>query len=346
MKRIFYLIVFLLFLTVTGLISADKTAAPAGKSSMHVLVLKFVNRTGDKNYAWIEGSLPGAVYESILEDLKQSDPAVTSLKFVYDRNTTLMPGSRFDAYSAAAGKTGPDIVVTGSYKLNKKSRKISIHIELYSISKKTVSRTMDIDSAVDSTLFKVTDRIAADILAHVRQLPGTVTADNEGDGGASGVTVRYGSGAACLEGDCINGYGRMRFPGGEEYAGDFSKGYIDGKGVMTWPNGDRYEGAYGSDKRNGYGICGYRNGDVYSGNYLNNIKNGTGVYKWKNGETYSGEWKNGRMDGSGTYTWPDGVIYTGQWRNGKRSGEGIITLPDSRVIRGIFSNNKLVEKID
>ena len=253
MKRIIYLIVFLLFLTVTGLVSADRTAASAHKLSLNILVLRFVNSTGDKNYAWIEGSLPKAVYESILEELKQTDPAVTSFKFVYDGNTRLMPGSGYDAYSAAAGKTGPDIIITGSYKLNKKSRKISIHIELYSISKKAVSRTVDIDSTVDSTLFKVSDRIAADILAHVRQLPVNGTEVSDGDGGASGVTVRYGKGAVCLEGDCINGFGRMRFPGGEEYSGDFSKGFIEGRGVMTWPNGDRYEGAYGSDKRNGYG---------------------------------------------------------------------------------------------
>ncbi len=117
------------------------------------------------------------------------------------------------------------------------------------------------------------------------------------------VVKAFGTGVACSEGDCLNGKGKIKFPKGEEYNGEFKNATVSGNGVMLWPNGAKYDGNYDNNKRNGKGVFTYSNGDVFNGEYKDNKRNGTGEYKWKNGDIYTGNWKDGKMDGNGTYTW-------------------------------------------
>lgn len=351
MRRFIFLFTLLLFFFSAGLESWNISAEPAGKQAVKVVILNFTNLTGDENYAWIEGSLPRAVYESVLENQKKSGPELSFIQFTYYDNPAIEVKGESSVRKSIAHTTGSDYVVSGVFALNKKNKKISIHMELYSVAGDTVTAKIDMDSPVDTTLFRISDSIADKIITGVKlnggndtgiKTTGKVLKEDEVD--TSNALSRFGDGALCLEGDCKNGFGKIRFPGGEEYTGEFRNGFISGKGVMTWPDGDRYEGSYDSDARNGYGVFTYRNGDIYSGNFRNNIKTGSGEYKWKNGDVYSGEWKDGRMNGRGTYTWSDGVSYTGEWKDGMRNGDGVITWPDSHLLEGTFINNVLLEK--
>ena len=71
--------------------------------------------------------------------------------------------------------------------------------------------------------------------------------------GEKKVTQSYGEGATCVEGDCLKVPGKIKFPKGEEYTGEFNNDQISGKGVMSWPNGSKYTGSYEANQRSGAG---------------------------------------------------------------------------------------------
>jgi len=103
--------------------------------------------------------------------------------------------------------------------------------------------------------------------------------------------------AACLSGDCDNGYGVWVFDSGDMYAGYWSGGYRNGEGTYL-----------------------YTDGQKYTGNFVNNKRNGFGKYNWIAGSSYSGEWKDGSQNGLGTYTGADGVVESGYYENGSYVG--------------------------
>jgi len=103
--------------------------------------------------------------------------------------------------------------------------------------------------------------------------------------------------AACLSGDCDNGYGVWVYESGDLYAGYWSGGYRNGEGTYLYADGQKYKGNVVQNKRNGYGI-----------------------YYWIDGSSYTGNWKDGNQDGYGTYIASDGAVQTGTFEKGKYIG--------------------------
>lgn len=48
--------------------------------------------------------------------------------------------------------------------------------------------------------------------------------------------------AQCIRGNCVNGYGTLAFPDGENYVGEFKYGKKHGNGTYTWADGSKYIG--------------------------------------------------------------------------------------------------------
>ena len=86
----------------------------------------------------------------------------------------------------------------------------------------------------------------------------------------SPIVKAYGPGATCVEGDCLEGQGTVKFPQGLEYKGDFKESKVNGKGLMMWPSGSKYDGEFNQNMRDGKGTYTYNNGDVYTGDFKNN----------------------------------------------------------------------------
>ena len=87
-----------------------------------------------------------------------------------------------------------------------------------------------------------------------------------------------------------NGEGRMLFPNGDFFAGQFENGMGHGYGILTCRNGEKYDGDWRNGKIHGRGSCCYPNGDVYHGFFVDNERHGPGVFFLVNGDTYLGDW--------------------------------------------------------
>jgi len=105
---------------------------------------------------------------------------------------------------------------------------------------------------------------------------------------------------------------------GDEYTGEFVKGWRTGYGTMTWAKGDEYTGWWKNDRWHGKGTFTWLSGSKYTGEFP---RSGTtqGTYTWGTGKVkgneYTGEWVNEQRHGQGTYTLKDGKKFVGEWKD-------------------------------
>ncbi len=162
--------------------------------------------------------------------------------------------------------------------------------------------------------------------------------------------------AACLSGDCDNGYGIWVYDSGDIFYGNWKGGYRNGEGIYLYSDGQRFVGSFDNNKRNGYGTYNWIAGSSYSGNWKDGNQDGYGVYTGTDGKVESGYYQNGSYVGTtnpsstnlastssstsgcttgdcdngwGIYEWKSGSSsgdkYIGEWKNGYRDGGGVYT---------------------
>jgi len=108
----------------------------------------------------------------------------------------------------------------------------------------------------------------------------------------------------CVEGNCIEGYGKYIEEDGSIYEGKFEHQVKFGPGKMTYPNGEVIHGFW-------------RKGDFATEIIRTDTSISTGRLKFPNGNIYEGEHKNGVPHGKGKLTTPKGSIFEGEWIKGK-----------------------------
>jgi hypothetical protein len=81
------------------------------------------------------------------------------------------------------------------------------------------------------------------------------------------------------------GKGKLKYPDGSEYEGQFRNNQKHGKGVMRWPNGEKtYDGEWENDTAKGYGTFTWQEGErtvIYTGEVENSEPSGLGDFKYK-----------------------------------------------------------------
>ena len=70
---------------------------------------------------------------------------------------------------------------------------------------------------------------------------------------------------------------------------------MNGRGKLTWPDGRKYEGNFEDDKRHGVGTYWWKDGRVYRGMWEKGQQHGKGYIRNKpNQEEKKGLWEHGK----------------------------------------------------
>lgn len=143
--------------------------------------------------------------------------------------------------------------------------------------------------------------------------------------------------------DVPNGKGRMKWPNGDIYIGNWQMGERHGEGKMIFKTkGITYDGQWENDTIT-HGTMKFPGRIRYVGEFRNGDMNGKGTMTWPSGTTYTGEWKDDKRDGQGTIEeYENGELvktYVGAWRGDKKNGHGILTWADGDNYTGEFKDD-------
>ncbi|KAK1355398.1 hypothetical protein POM88_048654 [Heracleum sosnowskyi] len=101
---------------------------------------------------------------------------------------------------------------------------------------------------------------------------------------------------------------------------------MTGKGKLVWPSGASYEGNYKENLNHGKGAS-YEGPMgvtlMAKGSWKLNRRHGIGEQKYQNSDVYEGFWNENKHEGSGRYVWSNGSMYIGTWKAGKMCGRGV-----------------------
>eukprot|EP01035_Chromulina_nebulosa_P027401 gene27401-36041_t len=128
------------------------------------------------------------------------------------------------------------------------------------------------------------------------------------------------------------------------YEGDYKDGLKHGFGKMKFPNGDLYEGEWVENKIEGEGTYTYKkSGDIYSGSWVSNKKSGQGTLEFgSDSSMLVGTWIDGQIT-TGTWVLKGAAVYEGQFKLGRPFGEGKFNFESGLSQTGSYDVQKLPE---
>lgn len=145
----------------------------------------------------------------------------------------------------------------------------------------------------------------------------------------------------------LHGHGKVEWPDGKLYVGQFNSNTLCGHGKMEIPSSGTYEGQWKDNYQNGFGIMKYTNGDIYEGYFKDGVPHGHGIKKQgdftcSSATIYTGEWQNGVKHGYGVMDdIGKGQKYLGNWSDNKKNGCGLIVTLDGIYYEGLFMQDVL-----
>ncbi|XP_047544679.1 alsin [Vanessa atalanta] len=145
----------------------------------------------------------------------------------------------------------------------------------------------------------------------------------------------------------IHGSGKIEWPDGKFYVGQFQMNALCGHGKMEIPGVGIYEGQWKDNLQNGYGVLKYTSGDIYEGYFKDGQPHGHGIKKQGDFTTstatiYTGEWVVGVRHGYGVMDdIGKGEKYLGNWSDNKKHGCGLIVTLDGIYYEGLFTQDIL-----
>lgn len=137
----------------------------------------------------------------------------------------------------------------------------------------------------------------------------------------------------------LSGLGRIVWPNGDVYEGEFEDGLFDGLGLYQ-TRSKIYEGPFVQGTATGQGKITYSNGNVYEGDVVNGLAEGQGKLLMQEG-IYEGQFKDNVFHGLGTLIRGDGAQYVGEFAEGKFFGVGTYSSSDGSIYRGDFKEDIL-----
>jgi len=143
----------------------------------------------------------------------------------------------------------------------------------------------------------------------------------------------------CIDGNCYTGSGKMAWPTGLEYDGNWAYGIPNGAGQMQDTLGMSFSGTYRLGFLWGEGALTVPGQYTYKGLMLMGKKYGEGEIRYQNGTRYSGQWQSDLMQGTGHYYYSSTFHYKGEFSNNQFNGKGILYTPEG-YLDGHFKDGK------
>mmetsp|Transcript_22989 Transcript_22989/g.20881 ORF Transcript_22989/g.20881 Transcript_22989/m.20881 type:complete len:230 (-) Transcript_22989:113-802(-) len=125
------------------------------------------------------------------------------------------------------------------------------------------------------------------------------------------------------------------------FEGNYVDGQKTGYGKMIYPNGDIYEGEWLENLMNGEGSYTYKkSGDIYSGTWIKGKKQDQGRYEFnKDRSMFVGTWEKGQFT-NGTWELKGAGVYEGQFKLGRPIGQGQYSLVNGLIQTGSYEEIK------
>lgn len=125
------------------------------------------------------------------------------------------------------------------------------------------------------------------------------------------------------------------------YEGNYKDGLKDGYGKMVYPNGDIYEGNWVENKMEGEGTYTYlKTGDIYSGAWKADKRHGQGTYEFGGDKSVlTGEWVEGQIT-TGKWVLRGAAEYEGEFKLGRPIGAGKFTFESGLEQSGTYVEQK------
>ncbi|MFT6388875.1 MAG: hypothetical protein ACJAUP_002260, partial [Cellvibrionaceae bacterium] len=137
----------------------------------------------------------------------------------------------------------------------------------------------------------------------------------------------------------LSGTGRIVWPDGRFYEGEFKNGFYHGNGYFKEKNYN-YRGQFVEGEAKGIGVITFGVGRVYEGEVANGSANGQGLMKFGAGE-YIGHFKENQFYGKGKLIRTNGDIYEGEFEAGLFHGEGLLTKAEGKIYKGRFDEGSI-----
>lgn len=176
--------------------------------------------------------------------------------------------------------------------------------------------------------------------------------------------------AQCLEGNCIDGYGKFACDCGYVYEGEFKNGSRT-NGTLT-KSDLIYVGEFQNDLAHGVGTIKYKDSSWYEGSFVENYPDGYGHYHLTVNQNYIGEIEQGffhglgiektqgkdssnitfkigqfdqdQLDGFGCRVDSDGNVHFGKFSNGSPEGIGLSIFCEKNELEvGEYKKKRIVK---
>ncbi|KAG7395100.1 Vacuolar protein sorting-associated protein 8 [Phytophthora boehmeriae] len=165
----------------------------------------------------------------------------------------------------------------------------------------------------------------------------------------AGGNVIYSVGSWRLSDDgSVHRRGRLKYPNGDVYDGEWIDGKRHGRGLLTFGAGGSYTGEFAHNLFEGFGVLRipksqhpltklWMRGEKYEGEFLRGLKHGRGTWQTRGGDQYDGELKHGLYDGRGVCVYgSSGDVYDGEFVRGLHHGHGELRFRNGSVYNGGF----------
>lgn len=147
--------------------------------------------------------------------------------------------------------------------------------------------------------------------------------------------LTFNTSSQCVSGDCVNGFGVMKFPDGGTYEGSFKTTLLNGFGYYYYPEGGNYTGEFVNNTMQGTGAKVASDGSNYYGGFSNNYQHGIGIYENKDG-AWAYQWENGeaKTEYSQVADPNNPLNCLGNCVN----GYGRVTNADGSIVQAVYEN--------